>query len=172
MRIVASNLTNINTRPNKSQFVQNYEPVSNFSLPQKIFISFKAGNKAQAIEWCVENKPYFQNGGVATAISDRRCLRVSEADPIITEARRKNIIIEPLNSKAFAMPMYNGSLKYSTDGILEKVEVPKIPTGLPENSPFKKYILKSHSVRAIKTLSASTHLSTSLKCDFFKFQNY
>ena len=103
-------------------------------------ISFMAGNKAQAIEWCVENKPYFQNGGVATAISDRRTLRVSEADPIITEARKKNIMKEPLSSKAFAMPLYNGSLKYEKEnGILKSVEVPKIPAGLPKESPFKKY---------------------------------
>ena len=103
-------------------------------------ISFRAGNKAQAIEWCVENKPYFQNGGVATAISDRRTLRVSDADPIVDAARRKNIMTEPLSSKAFAMPFYNGSLKYDSEaGILKNVEVPKIPSGLPENSPFKKY---------------------------------
>lgn len=103
-------------------------------------ISFKGGNKKQAIEWCVENKPYFQSGGVATAINDRRCLRVSENDPIITETRRKNIMTEPLDSKAFVMPLYNGSLIYdSKNGVLKSVEVPKIPEGLPDSSPFKKY---------------------------------
>lgn len=108
-------------------------------VPQGVtMISFKGGNKAQAIEWCVENKPYFQTGGVATAISDRRTLRVSEADPIVTPEIRKNIMTNPLKSKAFAMPIYNGSLVYK-DGLQTGVEVPKIPTGLPETSAFKQF---------------------------------
>lgn len=103
-------------------------------------ITFKGGNKAQAIEWCYENKPYFQNGGVATAVTDRRTLRVSDADPTVTPEMRKNIMTQPLKSKAFAMPIYNGSLVYDhSKGLLTSVDVPKIPTGLPETSAFKQF---------------------------------
>ena len=103
-------------------------------------ISFRGGNKNQAIEYVAEVKPYYQIGGVATAVQDRRTLRISDQDPIITEDMRKNIFKKPMQNKAFVTPVYNGSLIYNKEnGLLQNVEVPKIPAGLPETSAFKKY---------------------------------
>ena len=41
-------------------------------------ITFKAGNKKQAIFLMAESKPYFQKGGVATVMDDMRSLKISE----------------------------------------------------------------------------------------------
>ena len=58
--------------------------------PALTTISFKAGNKEQAILFVAETKPYFQVGGVATAMNDMRALRVSENSPEMTEAHKKS----------------------------------------------------------------------------------
>lgn len=103
-------------------------------------ISFKGGNKDQAILFVAETKPYFQAGGVATVMEDLRGLRVSDKDPYIDNEFKKTHEFYAQKNKAIVDSFYNGQLVYNKDtGLLEQAVVPKIPEGLPDDSPFKKY---------------------------------
>ena len=104
------------------------------------FISFKGGNKEQAIMFGVEVPPYNKSGGVATVMQDFRALRISDKDPLVTNAMKNSFDFYKQKNKVLVDPVYNGFKVYdSTNGIIKSVEVPKIPTGLPADSPFKKY---------------------------------
>ena len=103
-------------------------------------ISFKGGNKNQVIMYVAETKPYFQAGGVATVMEDLRALRVSDTDPEITNDFKKSHDFFKQPNKAIVDPFYNGQIIYDTKkGIAQSVEVPRIPKGLPADSPLKKY---------------------------------
>ncbi len=103
-------------------------------------ISFKAGNKNQAILFVAETKPYFQAGGVATVMEDLRGLRVAENDPVITQDFKRTHDFYAQKNKAIVDSFYNGQVIYDTKtGLPKEVIVPKIPAGLPDESPFKKY---------------------------------
>ncbi len=103
-------------------------------------ISFKGGNKEQAIFFAAETKPYFQVGGVATVMEDMRALRVSENDPVMDSAYKKSFEYWKPKNKVFVDGIYNGQKVYNKEtGMLETIQVAKIPSNLPENSAFKQF---------------------------------
>lgn len=119
----------------RKHFDTPYDKKSGYSV-----ISFKGGNKEQAILFVAETKPYFQAGGVATVMEDLRGLRISENDPYIDDDFKRTHEFYAQKNKAIVDSFYNGQLIYDTKtGILKNAVVPKIPEGLPEDSPFKKY---------------------------------
>ena len=119
----------------QSDSAQKFNKSSGMSL-----ISFRGGNKEQAILFVAETKPYFQAGGVATVMEDLRGLRVSDKDPYIDNNFKLTHEFYAQKNKAIVDSFYNGQLIYDTEnGILEKVEVPKVPEGLPAEHPLKKY---------------------------------
>lgn len=103
-------------------------------------ISFKGGNKNQAIMYGVEVPPYNKAGGVATVMQDFRALRISDNDPIVTNEMKNSYEFYMQKNKVLVDPVYNGFISYNPEnGMIKDVEVPRIPTGLPADSPLKKY---------------------------------
>lgn len=104
-------------------------------------ISFKGGNKNQALFYGVEVRPYFAKGGVSTIFQDMRNLKISEGAPSFnTEDAQKTKEYWNQADKVFVSPVYNGKDVYNYDkGTIEKVQLDKIPDNLPEGSPFAKY---------------------------------
>lgn len=118
------------------------EPISNPNeQPSKLTaISFKGGNPDQAILYVAETKPYYQKGGVATVMQDLRALRVSEKSPTMDEAYKKSFDFWVPSDKVIVDSVYNGQKVYNeTTGLLEAIQVAKIPNDLPKESPFSKY---------------------------------
>lgn len=103
-------------------------------------ISFRGGNKNQAIMYGVEVPPYNKAGGVATVMQDFRALRISDNDPIVTNEMKNSYEFYNQSNKVLVDPIYNGFVSYDPEnGMIKDVEVPKIPTGLPSDHPLKKY---------------------------------
>ena len=102
-------------------------------------ISFKGGNKEQAIMIGVEVPPYNKSGGVATVMQDFRALRIKDTDPLVTDKMKNSFDFYKQDNKVLVDPIYNGFITYDKEGIIKSIEVPRIPQGLPEDSPFKKY---------------------------------
>lgn len=115
------------------------EPITTSAPPAISFITFRAGNKNQAIMLGVEVPPYNKSGGVATVMQDFRALRISETDPEVTNTMKNSFDFYKQNNKAFVDPVYNGFISYGEDGFIKSVEVPKVPQGLPSDHPLKKY---------------------------------
>ena len=103
------------------------------------YISFKGGNKEQALMFGVEVPPYNKAGGVATVMQDFRALRISDKDPFVTNQMKNSFDFYKQKNKVLVDPVYNGFISYDKNGIIKSVEVPRIPTGLPADSPLKKY---------------------------------
>lgn len=119
-----NNIGYANSKPNKLGFI----------------VSFRGGDKSQAIMFGVEVPPYNKSGGVATVMQDFRALRISDKDPAVTNQMKNEFGFYKQKNKVLVDPFYNGFISYDEKtGITKNVEVPKIPTGLPADSPFKKY---------------------------------
>lgn len=109
-------------------------------VPQGMsMISFRGGDKGQAIMIGVEVPPYNKAGGVATVMQDFRALRIRDTDPEVTNEMKNSFAFYKQDNKVLVDPFYNGFKTYDKDGIVKGLEVPKIPSGLPDDSPFKKY---------------------------------
>lgn len=102
-------------------------------------ISFKGGNKDQVIMIGVEVPPYNKSGGVATVMQDFRALRITDSDPEVTNAIKNSFDFYKQNNKVLVDPIYNGFKNYDENGMIKSIEVPRIPKGLPDDNPFKKY---------------------------------
>ena len=114
-------------------------------------ISFKGGNKNQAILFMAESEPYFKTGGVATVMTDARSWRISDNDPYVVKdavsaPSGKPYIIHNSDeywaqkNKALVDHIYNGKIVYDKEtGLQTKTIVDRIPQGLPDDSSFKKY---------------------------------
>ena len=113
----------------------------------------------------VEVPPYNKSGGVATVMQDFRALRISDRDPLVTDAMKNRIEFYLQSNKAFADPIYNGFITYDSDGIIKSVEVPRIPKGLPADSPFKKY-----EGRYFQTTNENFHKYETVE-EFFQKEN-
>lgn len=122
----------------RSTRVRNDQPQQ---VPNKLaVISFKGGNKEQAIFFAAETKPYFQVGGVATVMEDMRTLRVSDNSPVMDSAYKKTFEKWAPKDKVIVDAIYNAQKVYNKDtGMLETIQVAKIPEGLKDSSAFKKY---------------------------------
>lgn len=130
------------------------------------FINFKGGNKEQVIMFGVEIPPYNKAGGVATVMQDFRALRVSENDPLVTNEMKNSFEFYAQKNKVLVDPIYNGKITYNPDnGIVEKVEVPKVPSGLEDGNPFKKY-----EGKYFQTTNGNLNNYTDIK-DFFEKEN-
>ena len=104
------------------------------------FVNFRGGNKNQVLMYGVEIPPYNKTGGVATVMQDFRALRISEDDPIVTNEMKNAFDFYKQKNKVLVDPIYNGFVSYNKEnGLIKDVEVPRIPTGLPEDHPLKKY---------------------------------
>ena len=121
------------TRPNRVQ-KKDFGYNSGYSV-----ISFGKGNKNQAIMYGVEVPPYNKAGGVATVMQDFRALRISDSDPVVTNAMKNSYDFYNQSNKVIVDPIYNGFITYDKDGLIKNVEIPKIPAGLPDDNPLKKY---------------------------------
>ena len=121
------------TRPNSVQ-KKDFGYNSGYSV-----ISFGKGNKNQAIMYGVEVPPYNKAGGVATVMQDFRALRISDSDPVVTNAMKNSYDFYNQSNKVIVDPIYNGFITYDKDGLIKNVEIPKIPAGLPDDNPLKKY---------------------------------
>ena len=136
---------------NQTQFVSNSRRIketTNSITSQSIktmspsgvsFITFRAGNKEQAIMLGVEVPPYNKSGGVATVMQDFRALRIKDSDPEVTNAMKNSFEFYKQNNKVLVDPVYNGFVSYGEDGFIKSVEVPKVPRGLANDHPLKKY---------------------------------
>jgi len=102
-------------------------------------ISFKGGNKSQAIMIGVEVPPYNKSGGVATVMQDFRALRINDTDPEVTDKMKNSFEFYKQDNKVLCDPVYNCFKTYDEKGFIKNIEVPRVPTGLPADSPFKKY---------------------------------
>jgi len=111
-------------------------------------ISFKGGNKDQAIIYGAELRPYQQDGGVSTVLHDIRALRVSDRSPVMDDKYKTTFEFWTPKDKVVVTALYNGKRVYDHEtGLMQRVEVDKIPSGLPDDSPFKKYEGKYFSTR-------------------------
>ena len=100
-------------------------------------ITFKAGNKKQAIFLMAESKPYFQKGGVATVMDDMRSLKISEEAEIPDKNSRE---FWAQKDKVFVDHIYNAKRDYDTNtGSVSNIRVDEIPINLPDDSPFKPF---------------------------------
>ncbi len=129
-------------------------------------INFRGGNKEQVIMFGVEIPPYNKAGGVATVMQDFRALRVSERDPLVTNEMKNSFEFYAQKNKVLVDPIYNGKITYNPEnGLVEKVDVPKIPSGLDEKSPFKKY-----EGKYFQTTNGNLNNYTDIK-EFFEKEN-
>lgn len=128
-------------------------------------ITFKSGNKNQVIMFGVEVPPYNKSGGVATVMQDFRALRISDSDPIVTNEMKNKFDFYNQKNKILVDPLYNGFVSYDSNGIIKNIEIPKIPTGLPDDSPFKKY-----EGRYFQTTNDKLQKYETIE-DFFKNEN-
>lgn len=115
------------------------EPVPVTTPSSLSFITFRAGNKEQALMIGVEVPPYNKSGGVATVMQDFRALRVKDSDPEVTNAMKNSFEFYKQNNKVLVDPVYNGFISYGDRGFINSVDVPTVPRGLPADHPLKKY---------------------------------
>lgn len=110
---------------------------TNVSAPESVsvgiptgmsIISFKGGNKNHVLHVVAECPPFNKAGGVATVVGDYQQLNNASA----TEKGKA----------VFVTPYYNGLVTYASDGeqaglLKTKVELPRVPQGLPEGHPLR-----------------------------------
>ena len=107
-------------------------------------ITFKGGNKGQIYGLYPEIGPFWQAGGVATRAKDDAFLRISDTDRVFDKAYMESVEYLNQPNKVAVFPMYNCQKIYNTEnGIQVGIKVPKIPSNLPDSSPFKKFEGKS-----------------------------
>ena len=115
-------------------------PIESYQVNKPLVISFKGGNKNQIFGLYPEIAPFWQVGGVSTRAKDDASLRISEQDRFFDKAYINSSEFWNQPNKIAVFPMYNCQKIYNPEsGIQVGIKVPQIPSGLPEDSPFKKY---------------------------------
>lgn len=109
--------------------IKETETVNQGAIPKNFsVISFKGGNKDHVLHVVAECKPFNQAGGVATVVQDYQKLN--------------NVSPTEKGKAVFVTPFYNGVVKYecsdkASDFQKIKVELPRVPEGLPADHPLK-----------------------------------